>query len=253
MRFIVCIKQVPDVTAPMHLRDGDIVTDSGRTVLNAYDASAVEEALVLAEKHGGDVRVVLVGPQRAQEAIRKALAMGAEAAVHLQIDDEAEHDSRAYAELLADYLRGEEFDVVACGKQAQDTDAGLTGSMLAELLDLPFAANAVGLEIDDDRLVVTRQGDSGQEEIALETPCLVTCSNDMNDPRIPNLKGIMAAKRKTIDVRTAALPPDIELPFVHVRRYEPTPERAPGRILEGDASEAVAELVGLLKRESNVL
>lgn len=253
MRFIVCLKQVPDVTAPIHLRDGEIVTDSGRMVLNAYDASAVEEALVLTEKHGGDVRVVLVGPQRAQEAIRKALAMGAESGVHLQVPDKQEYDSRAYAELLADYLRGEDFDVVACGKQAQDTDAGLTGSMLAELLDLPYAANAVGLGIEGDHLVVTRQGDVGQEEIVLETPCLVTCSNDMNDPRIPNLKGIMAAKRKAIDVRDAEMPADIELPFVHVRRYEEPPEREPGQVLEGDADEVVNELVRRLRTESNVL
>lgn len=253
MKFIVCIKQVPDVTAPIHLRDGEIVTDSGRMVLNAYDASAVEEALVLAEKHGGDVSVVLVGPQRAQEAIRKALAMGAQAAIHLQVDDGAELDSRAYAELIADYLRAEDFDVVACGKQAQDTDAGLTGSMLAALLDLPYASNAVGLEIEDDHLVVIRQGDTGQEEIALDTPCLVTCSNDMNDPRIPNLKGIMAAKRKTIEVREPALPSENQLPFVHVRRYEATPDREPGRLLEGDTDEVVAELVGLLRSETNVL
>lgn len=253
MKFIVCIKQVPDVTAAIHLRDGAIAADSSRMILNAYDASAVEEALVLAEKHGGNVFVVLVGPQRAQEAIRKALAMGAEAAVHLQVEENSEYDSRAYAELLADYLRGEAFDVIACGKQSQDTDAGLTGSMLAELLDLPYASNAVGLGIENDRLVVTRQGDTGQEEIVLETPCLVTCSNDMNDPRIPNLKGIMAAKRKTIDVREAALPQDIELPFVHVRRFEDPPEREPGRILKGEPDDVVEELVGLLKREANVL
>lgn len=253
MKFIVCIKQVPDVTAPIHLRDGEISAESSRMILNAYDASAVEEALVLAEKHGGEVTVVLAGPQRAQEAIRKALAMGAEAAVHLQVDASEEYDSRAYAELLADYLRGEEFDVVACGKQSQDTDAGLTGAMLAELLDLPYASNAVGLRLDDGLLVVTRQGDTGQEEIALQTPCLVTCSNDMNDPRIPNLKGIMAAKRKTIEVRDAALPPDIELPFVHLRRYEAPPEREPGRILKGEPDDVVSELVGLLRREANVV
>ena len=253
MKFVVCIKQVPDVTAPIHLRDGEIVADSGRMVLNAYDASAVEEALVLTEKYGGEVSVVLVGTQRAQEAIRKALAMGAESAVHLQVDESREYDSRAYAELLADYLRGETYDVVACGKQAQDTDAGLTGSMLAELLDLPYASNAVGLDVESDRLIVKRQGDSGTEEIALATPCLVTCSNDMNDPRIPNLKGIMGAKRKPIEVREAAIPTDVELPFVHVRRHEATPEREPGRILEGDTAEAVAELVSLLRTEANVL
>lgn len=253
MNFIVCIKQVPDVSAPIHLRDGEIVADAGRMILNAYDASAVEEALVLTAEAGGEVNVVLVGPQRAQETLRKALAMGADAATHLQVPESDELDSRAYAELLADYLRGESYDVVACGKQAQDTDAGLTGCMLAELLDLPYAANAVALAIEGDSLIVTRQGDTGQEDIVLATPCLVTCSNDMNDPRIPNLKGIMAAKRKTIEVRQAGLPPDIELPVVRVRRYEPVPDREPGRILDGEPDEVVATLVDLLHNEARVL
>ncbi len=253
MKFIVCIKQVPDVAAPIHLRDGAIAAESGRMILNAYDASAVEEALVLTEAAGGEVHVVLVGPPRAQETIRKALAMGAEAATHLQTTEEADLDSRAYAELLADYLRGERFDVVACGKQAQDTDAGLTGSMLAELLDLPYAANAVALALDERRLVVTRQGDTGREEIVLPTPCLVTCSNDMNDPRIPNLKGIMAAKRKTIDVREVDLQTIDELPRVRIRRYDAVPERPAGRILEGEPAEVVAELVHLLRNEVQVL
>ncbi len=253
MRFIVCIKQVPDVTAPIHLRDGDIAGGSSRMILNAYDASALEEALVLNEEANGEVHVVLVGPQGAQETIRKGLAMGADSATHIVVDESDEIDSRVYAELLADYLHGESFDVVACGKQAQDSDAGLTGSMLAELLDLPYASNAVALALDGNALVVTRQGDSGRVEIVLTTPCLVTCSNDMNDPRIPNLKGIMAAKRKEIEVREATLPPDFEIPVVRLRRYEAMPEREPGRILEGDEQETVMELTDLLRNEARVL
>jgi electron transfer flavoprotein beta subunit len=253
MKFIVCVKQVPDVAAPIYLREGEIAADSGRMVMNAYDASAVEASLVLKEKAGGEVSVVLVGPQSGQETLRKALAMGADAATHLLVDNTRNLDSRAYAELLADYIRSENFDVVACGKQAQDTDAGLTGCMLAELLDLPYAANAVALDLEGDSVIVIRQGDSGQEEIQLETPCLVTCSNDMNDPRIPNLKGIMAAKRKTIEMRQAVLPPDIQLPILRVRRHEPVPDREPGRILEGETNEVVATLVDLLQNESGVL
>jgi len=252
MKFFVCIKQVPDVASPLLLRDGALVTESGRLVLNAYDASAVEEALVLIEKHGGEVHLVLIGPERAQEAIRKALAMGAEAATHLQIDDEA-LDSRAYAALLSEYLSGQTYDVIACGKQAQDTDAGLAGSMLAEILGLPYAANAVGLEIEGSELIVTRQGDTGQEIIALPTPCLVTCSNDMNEPRIPNLKGIMAAKRKTITVRKVERPSAEGGPVTRIRRYEPIPSREPGRILDGEVDEVVSELVDLLKHRVKVL
>src|SRR5690554_5060983 len=249
MKFVVCIKQVPDVASPIQLSGERIVTDTGRLVLNAYDASAVEEALVLTEKYGGEVHVVLAGPATATETIRKALAMGAESATHLKIDGEL--DSRGYAEILAAHLRAESFDVLACGKQAQDTDAGLTGSMLAELLSLPYAGNAVGLDIVNDRLIVTRQGDGGQEIIELPTPCLVTCSNDMNDPRIPNLKGIMQAKRKNIQVVEVEEPTGP--PATTIRRFEPMPEREPGRILDGEPADVVAKLVSLLKTEAKVL
>ena len=252
MKFIVCIKQVPDVASPIQLRDGELMVETGRMVLNAYDASAVEEALVLSEKFGGEVHLVLVGPARAQETVRKALAMGAGSAAHLQIDD-TKLDSRAYAEILFDYLKGQTYDVISCGKQSQDTDAGLTGSMLAAMLDLPYAANAVGLQIEQDQLIVTRQGDHGQEIIALPTPCLVTCSNDMNDPRIPNLKGIMSAKRIAIDTREVSAPAAGTIPVTRVRRYEPTPARQPGRILEGEVDEVVTELVDILKNKAKVL
>lgn len=251
MKFIVCIKQVPDVNSPLELHEGVVSADAGRLVLNAYDASAVEEALVLTESHGGSVHLVLVGPAAAQETIRKALAMGAESAVHIRVDADVELDSRACAQLLAEYLRDQSFDVLACGKQAQDTDAGLTGSMLGELLGLPFAGNAVGLAVEDDALVVTRQGDAGQEVVALTMPCVVSCSNDMNEPRIPNLKGIMAAKRKPIDMRSAEPPSDV--PATRIRRYEERPEREPGRVLDGDADEVVVELVELLRTEARVI
>jgi electron transfer flavoprotein beta subunit len=245
MRFIVCVKQVPDVAAPLQLHEGEIHAETGRLVLNAYDASAVEAALDLTETHGGSVHVVLVGPTGGQEAIRKALAMGVESATHIQPDADAAIDSDGYARMLADYLRDEDFDVVACGKQAQDTDAGLTGSMLGALLALPFAGNAIKMDRDGDLLVVTRQSDSSQEVLALETPCVVSCSNDMNDPRVPNLKGIMAARRKQIEVKIGVRPRGE--PATRVRRYEAAPEREPGRILEGDPQEAVDELVRLLK------
>ena len=252
MNFIVCIKQVPDVTAPIQLRDGALVIDPGRVVLNAYDASAVEAALVLAERHGGEVEVVLAGPERAQETIRKALAMGADRGTHLRLDDAAVLDARAGAELLAGYLRGATFDVALFGKQAQDTDAGLTGAMVAALLDLPYATNAVGLEAEPGggHVVVTRQGDTGQEVIELPVPCLVTCSNDMNDPRIPNLKGIMAAKRKPVELRPSAAP---EAGATRVVAYEPIPERPAGRMLDGGPDEAARALQTLLRDEAKVL
>jgi electron transfer flavoprotein beta subunit len=260
VKFTVCIKQVPDVSAPSRLENGKLIQETDRVVLNAYDASALEECLVLREKLGGEIDVVLIGPDRGAETIRKALAMGADSGTHIVADD-TDFDSRAYAEILSAFLRDRGADVVALGKQAQDTDSGLTGGMLAELMDLPFATNAVGLQIDSDSgpLVVDRQGDAGLEIIELPVPCIVTCSNDMNDPRIPALKGIMMAKRKPLtevtldellDGGAAALS---KLPRTTTDSYSTPPPREEVTMIDGETDEAVSELVRLLSDEQRVL
>ena len=248
MRFAVCINQVPDVAAPSQVRDGQLVLDAGRVVLDAYAASAVEAALVLKEASGdGEVEVVLVGPAKAAETVRKALAMGADRGTHLVTD--ADLDSGAVTQLLAAHLREASCDAVLLGKQSQDTDAGLVGGMLAETLGLPYVTNAVALEQEGDALVVTRQGDRGQEVIALPAPCLVTCSNDMNDPRIPNLKGIMASKRKPVETRESTP----EAVTVRTVSYEAPPAREPGQRVEGEPAEVAREIVRLLTDEARAL
>ncbi len=261
MKFHICIKQVPDITAPTSIRNGELVFETDRVVLDAYSASAVEESLVLAEKNGGDVSVISIGPDKVKETIRKALAMGAENAIHIKTGGNATFDSAVYARLLAAYFdKNPEYEVILLGKQAQDTDAGLTGSMLAEKLGLPYATNAVGLEFDESagKMVVTRQGDSGQEVIALPTPCIITCSNDMNDPRIPNLRGIMQSKKKPVEELS---PADLGISsgeldgmtFTEITGYEPMPERQPGKKLEGEPEELAKQLVDLLQNEAKVL
>ncbi len=222
-------------------------------VLNAYDASAVEEAIVLKEQHGCVVDLVLVGPREATETIRKALAMGADDAYHIVADEYASLDSFAIASVLAAFFDGRDYDVIACGKQAQDTDAGLTGSMLAEMRGLPYASNAVGLDIEGKQLVVTRQGDAGQEILVLVPPCLITCSNDMNDPRIPNLRGIMAAKKKTIESLSIAELVGSVAPRVRTIEVVDPPEREPGVMVEGEPSEMAATLVNRLAEEAKVI
>ncbi len=239
MKFCVCIKQVPDVAANVQ---------TGRMVLNAYDASAVEAALQLVEAHGGEVHLILIGPDAARETIRKALAMGAHEATHLVTS--ADVDSHAVSRLLAEHFEDREYDVILTGKQSQDTDAGLAGGMLAEHLGWVYATNAVGLAVEGGgTLVVTRQGDSGQEILALPTPCLVTCSNDMNDPRIPSLKGIMASRKKPLNA--SAVAPGPGRTEVH-NMYAP-PAREPGVKIDGEPSEQVRELVRLLQDEAGVL
>lgn len=256
MKFYVCIKMVPDVNAPIQIKDGSLIQDADRMILNAYDASAVEEALVLTEKHGGEVEVVSIGPAKASETIRKALAMGADKATHILTSGDEKFDSASYAKILASFFADKEFDVLSLGKQSQDTDAGLTGSMVAEMLNLPYTTNAVGLEIEDGKLVVKRQGDAGQEIIQLPTPCAVTCSNDMNEPRIPNLKGIMASKRKPleqVELSALGLSDDELLPKTSTLSYEPKPEREAGKKFEGEPEEIAREVAQLLDSEANVL
>ncbi len=253
MDISVCIKEVPDVDAPFSVREGELAFDTDRVALNAYDASAVEAALVLTEEHGGEVEVVTVGPEDVAETIRKALAMGADRAIHLTTEPSEVYDARAYAEVLAGYYVDSNADAIFCGKQSQDTDAGLTGPMLAALLDLPYAANVVDIQIEGEGLVVERQGDAGSEIIDLPSPCLVTCSNDMNVPRIPKLKGIMAAKKKPVDEHPAAEFDGASRAVTRVVGYEPVPEREPGTMLEGDPEEMAEELVDRLEEEANVL
>jgi len=255
MKFYVCIKQVPDVNAPLQIRDGQLLQDGDRMILNAYDASAVEEALVLAGEHGGEVELVLIGPERSKETIRKALAMGADKGTHIVVDD-TDFDSAAYALILSTFLSDKDYSYIACGKQAQDSDAGLTGSMLAQLLNIPYVTNAVGMSIENNILTIKRQGDIGQELIELPSPGLVTCSNDMNDPRIPSLKGIMQSKRKPVDTLTLkdlGISIDEIAVNTHILGFEEKPGRKPGKKFEGEAEEIARKVANLLDQEAGVL
>src|SRR5690625_5418496 len=126
--------------------------------------------------------------------------MGAGTGTHIVVN-ETVYDSYIHADILAAFISDQLYDYIFCGKQIQDTDAGLTGSMLAELLSLPYVSNAVGISSEKEVLLVTRQGDQGQEIITLPSPGLVTCSNDMNNPRIPGLKGIMQSKKRSEERR----------------------------------------------------
>lgn len=255
MKFFVCIKQVPDVNAPLQIKDGELLQDTSRNILNAYDASALEAALVLADKYDGSVEVVLAGPEKAGETIRKALAMGADKGTHIVVD-EMGFDSYIFAKILAAFFEDTSYDFIYCGKQSQDTDAGLAGPMLAEMLSLPFVTNAVELHSEEGDLIVTRQGDNGREIIKLPAPGLLTCSNDMNDPRIPSLKGIMQSKKKPVNVISLHdLVPHIPDMDIHTKTvgFEEKPARKPGKIVEGDPDEIARGAAHYLASETNLI
>ncbi len=255
MKIFVSVKMVPDVTAPMQIKNGELILDVDRTVLNAYDASGLEEALVLQEAHGGEVVVVSVGPARAAETLRKALAMGADSAVHISTEGlkgVQGLDSYSYAKILAAFYGDQQYDALFFGKQSQDTDAGLTGTMVAELLGVPYVSNAVGISREaDGGFLVKRQGDSGQEMVAVLAGCLITCSNDMNEPRIPKLKGIMASKKKPLEVLSmddlGVSEGDIT-PKTHITAYGEIPARQAGQKFSEGATEDAGRVTELLEQ-----
>ena len=246
---------VPDVSVPMQIKNGELIMDADRAVLNAYDASGVEEALVLEETHGGEVIVVSVGPAKAAETLRKALAMGADSAVHITtegLDGVESLDSYSYARILAAYYADQEYDALFFRKQSQDTDAGLTGSMVAELLGVPYVSNAVGITREaDGGFLVKRQGDSGQEMVSAGAGCLITCSYDMNERRIPKLKGIMASKKKPLEVLTLS---DLGVnaadvrPKTQITTYGEIPARQAGQKFSEGATEDAGRVAELLEQ-----
>ncbi len=264
MKIAVCIKQVPDTEARLRVRrDGKWIEEEDLPfVLNESDEYALEEALRLVEKHGGEVVAFSLGPERVREALRKALALGAARAVHLRDPAFAGGDALATGRALAAALARESFDLVLTGSQSDDAGYGATGSVVAGHLGWPHAWLVMGVEIEESgaSVRVTREMESGRNEIfRLPLPAVLEIQAGLNHPRYASLKGIMAAKKKEI----AELGPgELGLAADQVgeagSRLEVVSVALPAagrgaRILEGDATTASRQLVELLQREARVL
>lgn len=249
MNTIVCIKRVPDSATRVRIApDGKSLDPGGvKFVLNPYDEFALEEAIRLKESAGeGTVTALTLGPAEAAETLRTALAMGADEAVLLESD--GSHDGLAVARALADEVGGRGFDLLLFGKQAIDDDNMQVPQMVAELLELPCVTVVVELEIDGARAVAHREVEGGHEVVEFPLPAVVAAQKGLNEPRYPNLKGIMAAKRKPLEQKQVALaPPKLEL----VSLEEPPAAQA-GQIV-GEGPDAVPELVRKLREEAKVL
>jgi electron transfer flavoprotein beta subunit len=246
LKSIVCIKRVPDSEARIRIAgDGRSIDPSGvKYVMNPYDEFALEEAIRLREAAGeGSVTVVSVGPEASKETLRTALAMGADEAVLLRC--EGSPDGLAIARVLAAEIGGREHDLVLFGKQAIDDDNMQVPAMVAELLDLPCATVVVKLEVAEGRAVARREVEGGHEVVEFDLPAVVSAQKGLNEPRYPSLKGIMAAKKKPLEVK------DVELPELKVEivSLEEPPARESGEVV-GEGVEAVPELVGRLRERA---
>ena len=206
MDIAVLVKQVPDTYSERKLREDDhrLDRDAADAVIDEIDSRGVEIALQLTEAAGGEVTVVTMGPDRATETLRKALAMGAHKAVHVVDDGLAGSDALTTSAALAAALGTLSFDLVIAGNEATDGRTGSIPSMLAERLDLPAVTQVQKLEVADGVVRAERADDAGYSEVTAPLPAVVSVTEKLTEPRYPNFKGIMAAKSKPVTTLTLA-------------------------------------------------
>ncbi|MFD4643777.1 electron transfer flavoprotein subunit beta/FixA family protein [Lentzea sp. NPDC058436] len=256
MNIVVLVKQVPDTWSERKLTDADHTLDreSADAVLDEINERAVEEALQLQEAHGGEVTVIAMGPDRATDAIRKALSMGADKAIH--VSDEALHgsDVLATAKVLAKAIGTvENVDLVIAGNEATDGRAGAVPAILAELLGLPQVTQLRKVTVEGTTIKGERETDEGVAFLEASLPAVVSVTEKINEPRYPSFKGIMAAKKKPVSTLTVA---DLGIDasevglsgaYTQVQEASPKPPRSAGQRVEdgGDGGSKIAEyLVG---------
>lgn len=197
MKILTTLKKVVDVELTINIKDGAIVEDGLQYVMNAWDENAIEAAVQLKENSKAETALVSIGGGDNTEIIRKAYAMGIEKGIHIDDPALAKADSFAYAKVLQKVFEKDGYDLVITGKQAQDTDNGQTGILLAEFLGLGCVSNVIAIEaVDDKTIKVSRLGDAGTEILEVALPAVVTVSDSINEPRLPQLRGIMMAKKK---------------------------------------------------------
>lgn len=249
MKIAVCLKRVPDTVAKITIGpDRKTIDETGlKFVLNPYDEFAVEEALSLKEKAGGGETVACsLGTDAAQETLRTALAMGIDRAVLLQ--SPGSPDGLEVARALAAELKGGGYDLILFGKLAVDDYNQQVGPMVAELLGLPCVSSVAHLVVAEGGVEAEREIEGGVEVVVCRLPAVLTCDKGLNNPRLPSLKGIMAAKKKPLEVKPVSLGGG----SIEVLGLEYPAERKAGRIV-GEGTDAVPELVRLLQTEAKVL
>jgi len=257
MNIVVLVKQVPDTWAERRLSDSDKTLDRAAVdaVMNEIDEFAVEEALRLKEAHGGTVTVLSMGPARTAETIRKALSMGADAAIH--ITDEALHGSCALqtASALAAALGTVEWDLVVCGSESTDARLSIMAALLAEKLGVPQLSSARKVTVDGQSVTIERQTDSGYAVVRGAMPAVISVVEKINEPRYPSFKGIMAAKSKKVTrlgVADLGLDPatvGLANATSEVVGFTVRPPRQAGQIVkdEGDGGVKLAEFLASQK------
>lgn len=256
MKIAVLIKQVPDTETKIKTKaDGSgIEADGTKYIVGPYDEFAIEEAIKTKEKNAGsEVTVISLGPVRCVEAIRTALAMGCDKAIH--IDDEGSNpDPYVTAKALAKAITDKGFEIVFTGKQAIDQDNSQVPQQVAEFLGWPQVMILEKLDIAGGKATATRRVSGGAKEVyELPLPAIFGCEKGLNTPRYASLPGIMKAKTKPVEtLKLSALKGDAQ-PKIVLSNFRLPPEKAPGKMIPGDAATQAKELVRLLREEAKVI
>ena len=246
MKIVVTVKQVPDPNATLTLEGDNSISREREAVLDPGDECGVEEGLQLKEAHGGEVVLVSMGPERAKDAIRKGLSMGADRGVLISDDALAGADALLTARVLAAAIKPESPDLVICATESYDGSTGMVPPMLAELLGVPQLTLAKKVEIDGATVKIHRQTADGYQIVESALPALVTVTAAIAEPRYASLKGIMAARSKEIkQVALADLAVDKGQPAETIENVVDAEARKAGEVIEDDGT-AVDKIVQVL-------
>ena len=260
MKILTTVKKVVDVELNMNVADGVLVEDGMQYVINAWDENAVETSVQLKEEHDAETTLVSIGGGDNTDIIRRCYAMGIENGIHVEDPALGNADASIFARVIQKVYEAGDYDLVITGKQAQDTDSGQTGIMLAEYLGLPCVSNVIGIEVvDDQHIKVSRAGDGGTEIVELELPAVITVDVSINEPRLPQMRGIMMAKKKKIEemdlagLGTSADEVGAGSPRSEAVEFVGVEKRKGGQKFEGEPAEITAKVVDLLANEAKVI
>ncbi|MGB0423662.1 MAG: electron transfer flavoprotein subunit beta/FixA family protein [Flavobacteriales bacterium] len=246
MKILVCVSKAPDTTSKIAFKDGNSSFDEAgvQFIVNPYDEwYALVRAIELKETNGGSVTTITVGGADHDPIIRKALAIGADSAVRVDKDPEDSFDTAAE---IANYAKAENFDLIICGKETINHNGAIVGGMVAELLDLPYVSLATKLEMTGSEALISREAGAGIEVVAVNGPVVVSAAKGMAEQRIPNMRGIMAARSKPLTV----IPGSNSESLTSIGQYTLPEEKGDCKYIDAENPE---ELIRLLNEEAKVL
>mgnify|MGYP000597628424 FL=1 len=244
MKILVCVSVVPDTTTKITFTDDDTLFNRAgvQFIINPYDELSLTRALEMTEANGGSVTVITVGEAETEPVIRKALAMGAGDAIRI---DASPKDGMYVAAQIAEQARAGEYDLVLTGRESIDYNGGQVQGLVAEMLGWPFINVAMELDAEGSTINATRDIDGGRESVSVSMPCVVSAQKDLCEPRIPNMRGIMMARSKPLNV----VPAIDKYDYTSVTKYELPPTKSGVRMIDAENAE---QLIDILHNEEKL-